>query len=98
MVSSTTIIAQNNRIKKSQDQSLITQFHIFTKENVFFFLLKIGMSRFFYVLKLKNREIPITSGRLVGMLINCRFCLCLSAAVRSRCPKSLMFFITLSAS
>jgi len=52
MVSSTTGIAQNNRILKSQDQSFTTQFQIFTKENFFFFLLKIGMSQGFETQKL----------------------------------------------
>jgi len=47
MVSSTSCIAQNNRILKGQDQSFATQFQIFTKENFFFFLLKIGMSQGF---------------------------------------------------
>ena len=49
MVSSITCIAQNSRIYKSQDQSLTTQFQIFTKENVFFF-------------PLENRNVPIFWG------------------------------------
>ena len=49
MVSSTTRIAQNYRILKTQDQSLTTQLQIFTKENVFFF-------------PLENRKVPIFLG------------------------------------
>ena len=49
MVSSTTCIAQNYRILKTQDQSLTTKLQIFTKENVFFF-------------PLENRKVPTFLG------------------------------------
>ena len=60
MVSSITCIyctKQYYRFSKSQDQSLTTQFHVFTKENVLFSPLENRrMPRFFQVLKLKNRD------------------------------------------